>query len=44
MTVTFPNGRSYVYDGVPKRVYEGFLASDDRGRYFNARIRQVYGG
>ena len=43
MTIWFPNGRSYDYDGVPPDVYEGFQAADSKGSYYNARIRNIYG-
>lgn len=32
----------YVYFDVPLEVYEGLLAADSHGQYFNAYVRNVY--
>jgi hypothetical protein len=40
--VAFTGGRSYVYYGVPRRVYDGLLAAPSVGAYFNAQIRDRY--
>jgi hypothetical protein len=37
------NGIEYRFDGVPKKVYEGFLDSPSKGEYFNRVIRKNYG-
>ena len=42
MTVVFPNGRSYQYDGMPPDIYEGFMKADSKGSYFNTYIRGSY--
>ena len=42
MTVVFPNGRSYEYDGVPPDIYENFQKADSKGSYFNTYIRGSY--
>ena len=39
LTVTFPNGRSYDYDGVPPDIAEGFERADSKGSFFNANVR-----
>jgi len=42
LLVTFPNGRSYRYDGVPPDIAQRFAESDDKGGFFNAFIRKQY--
>ena len=37
--VEFTSGRTYVYFGVPRRVYEGLLAAPSIGVYFNEQVR-----
>ena len=40
--VTFVTGREYVYENVPRGIYEGFRAAGSHGRFFNAHIRDHY--
>lgn len=43
LTVIFKeNRRTYVYDAVPKRLYEELLAADSHGAYFNLHIKPFY--
>lgn len=36
LTVTFKNGRSYVYKEVDKSVYDDLINAPSAGRYFNS--------
>jgi hypothetical protein len=36
------NRRIYVYDAVPKRLYEELLDADSQGAFFNLHIRPFY--
>jgi len=36
MTVTFNNGRSYIYEDVDKNIYESLIAAKSAGAYFNS--------
>lgn len=36
MTVTFNNGRSYIYEDVYKSTYEDLIAAKSAGAYFNS--------
>ena len=40
--VHFVNGRNYTYSGVPRRIYEAFLAAGSKGTFFNHHIRDRY--
>lgn len=42
LTVTFPSGRSYSYDGVPPDIAEKFDKTDSKGSWFNTYIRGIY--
>lgn len=39
LEIEFQGGRVYQYFDVPQDVYQGFLTSDSKGKYFNAQIR-----
>ena len=41
MYVEFASGH-YEYDNVPKEVYDGFLASESKGKYMWAKVRGKY--
>jgi hypothetical protein len=43
LTITFVTGRRYVYDDVPRDVYDAFKAASSRGTFFNRHIRDHYG-
>jgi lysyl-tRNA synthetase class 2 len=42
LTITFTSGRTYRYDAVPESVYRALLAAPSKGRFLNARIKDVY--
>jgi hypothetical protein len=42
LEVEFDHGGVYVYAGVPQAVFDGLMAADSKGRFFNAFIRDVY--
>lgn len=42
LVVTFRDGTSYEYYGVSREVFQGLLKADDKGRYFNASIRNAF--
>lgn len=42
LTIRFHNGHNYVYNGVPKSVFEEFLSSPSKGKYYNSFIKGRY--
>ena len=43
LTVIFQeNRRIYIYDGVPRQLYDELLAADSHGAYFNLYIKPFY--
>jgi hypothetical protein len=36
------SGHEYSYSGIPKGVYDDFMASDSKGKFFNSVIKPVY--
>lgn len=42
LEVEFKGGGLYKYSGVSAGVYQGFMASPSKGRYFDSRIRDKY--
>lgn len=42
LEIRFESGRIYQYYDVPQEIYEGMLAAESKGRYFNAHIRDKY--
>ncbi len=42
LSITFVSGKIYVYQLVPKGVYEAFAAAPSKGAYFNQYIRDRY--
>lgn len=42
LTVVFPNGRRYVYEGVPPDLWRGLQEAGSAGKFFNDNIRGVY--
>jgi hypothetical protein len=38
LKVTFTNGREYLYEGVPAKVYEDFLMADSKGTFLHENI------
>jgi hypothetical protein len=42
LTLTFANGRSYTYDGVPQEVFERLVVDPSPGRFYHTYIRDLY--
>jgi hypothetical protein len=42
LTITFANGRIYIYESVPPTVAVEFDAAQSKGQYFNSHIRDSY--
>lgn len=42
LKVTFVNGREYLYEGVPAQIYENFLVSTSKGKFFHENINGRY--
>ena len=42
LVVTFPNGLSYTFEGVPLDIAEGFEQAESKGTYYNTYLRGVY--
>lgn len=40
--VTFHNGRTYAYEGVPENEFSALVNSPSVGQYFNATIKGQY--
>jgi len=40
--VKMNNGRSYSFRDVPKSIYDDFMQSESKGKYFNSIIRSQY--
>lgn len=39
LTINFDNGETHIYQGVPKEVYENFLAAESKSDYYKLNIR-----
>lgn len=39
LEVTFDNGSTYAYSGVPKSEYEALMAASSHGKYLNSIIK-----
>lgn len=42
LEIHFDSGRIYQYYDVPDDIYEGMMAAESKGRYFNAHIRDQF--
>ena len=42
LEIEFESGRIYQYFNVPEDVFDEFLSSDSKGRYFNSHVRGKY--
>ncbi len=42
LEIEFTNGSVYQYANVPVGEYDGFMASDSKGKYFHANIKNRY--
>jgi len=41
LTVTFSNGKDYVYEDVDKSIYDALIIAESAGRYFNSIKSQL---
>lgn len=39
LAVTFRNSRRYIYDGVPRAIYEAFRRAASAGEFFNEQVK-----
>ncbi len=44
LTVAFKSRRRYVYYGVPRAIYDAFVAAASAGRFFNECVKGRYEG
>lgn len=44
LVITFAKGNFYTYFGVPPELYEKFIASDSKGKFFNLYIKDRFLG
>lgn len=42
LTIQMVNGKTYLYYGVEKDVWEGFKLSDSKGKYYTSFIKGKY--
>ena len=42
LSITFVSGKIYVYQLVPRHVFEAFRAAPSKGAFFNQHIRERY--
>jgi hypothetical protein len=42
LQVKFSNGETWAYSDVDEGVWTGFKASESKGRYYHANIRDIY--
>jgi hypothetical protein len=42
LEVEFENGSVYHYFLVPRSIYRGLMAAESKGRFLNAKIKDVY--
>lgn len=42
LEIEFLKGSVYQYSGVPAAEYDGIMAADSKGKYFNAHIKKTY--
>jgi KTSC domain len=40
--IIFTSGKTYIYMGVPREVYDALLKADSKGEFFNEEIRDQY--
>jgi len=41
--IRFANGYEYIYQDVPKSVYDQWMSSSSKGKFLNTNIKPVYG-
>ena len=42
MHITFAQGRTYIFCGVPRHIFEGLTTAASAGTYYNSYIRDRY--
>lgn len=42
LLVIFTSGKTYIYEGVPRKAYEGLMSADSKGSYMGSFIIDVY--
>jgi hypothetical protein len=42
LEIQFKNSGTYRYEGVPSSVYQGLMAAESKGSYFDKNIRNKY--
>jgi KTSC domain len=42
LLIVFQSGRRYIYQGVPREIFQALQASFSKGEFFNAHIRDRY--
>jgi hypothetical protein len=42
LEIEFTSGAVYQYSGVPAWAFEGIMAADSKGKYFNANVKNSY--
>ena len=42
LSILLTSGRAYAYEGVPRKVFNEFCASDSKGKFYNENIRGEY--
>lgn len=42
LLVIFTSGKTYIYEGVPRKVYEDLMSADSKGSYMGSFIIDVY--
>lgn len=42
LLIEFLNKRTYKYLNVPKEIYNEFLSSESKGKFFNSKIKNVF--
>jgi hypothetical protein len=42
LLVIFTSGKTYIYEGVPRKAYDGLMSADSKGSYMGNFIINVY--
>ncbi|HYO49773.1 MAG TPA: KTSC domain-containing protein [Chloroflexia bacterium] len=42
LLVIFTSGKTYIYEGVPRKVYDGLMSADSKGSYMGSFIIDAY--
>lgn len=42
MKITFAQGHTYEFCGVPQHIFDGFLCAESKGGYYNDHIKDRY--